>query len=79
MSEPILANRCDDINLDLIMDVLLIAMIRDSAGLHFRVTQVCIAHVSIVLLFLVSWLDSLVRERVQLGSIFVDILVPHLL
>ena len=77
VGEPVLSDGCNDINLDFIFDILAITVVRHTASVHMRVTQVLVGHVSIILFFLVSGLNVLGANNIQLGAGIVDVLESH--
>ena len=68
MSEPVLADGCNHIDLDLILDILSVSMVRDLTGMHVRVSQNLVVHDGFILLVLVGGVDVVLINDVQLGA-----------
>jgi hypothetical protein len=74
VSEPVLTDRSNDIDLDLVLNILSVPPVGDLTGTHVRITKCRLSHDSLILLGLVGRLNVLFAYDVQLGSCIVDVL-----
>jgi hypothetical protein len=68
VSEPVLTDRSNDIDLDLVLNILSVPPVGDLTGTHVRITKCRLSHDSLILLGLVGRLNVLFAYDVQLGS-----------
>ena len=74
VSEPVLTDRSNDVDLDLVLNILSVSPVGDLTGTHVRITKCRLSHDSLILLGLVGRLNVLFAYDVQLGSCIVDVL-----
>ena len=77
MGEPVLTDGGDHVDLDLILDVLAVAVERNLASLDVRVTEGLVVDHCLVLLLLTSGVDVVFVDNVKLRALIVDVLVAH--
>ena len=77
MSEPVLTDGCNHIDLDLVFDILSVSVVRDLTGMCVRVAQNLVVHDGFILLILVGGVDVVLINNIQLGACVMDILKLH--
>ena len=77
VSEPVLANRGNHVNRDLVLNVLSVAVVRDAASVDAVRVSILWVHDSVILLSLISRLTFTLFDDIKLGASLIDVLITN--